>query len=105
MVAACTPAITAADVRILPPSQTITVGQTAFVDVQVSGIKPAAVGAFDFTFGYDPALVQVSSVGFGADLSIGTLGSSPGLRRLGSRRDLRLRGFVRGFLAVGRVAA
>jgi hypothetical protein len=75
VVASCAPAITAADVSLLPPSQTITVGQTAFVDVQVSGIKPAAIAAFDFTFGYDPALLQVGSVAFGSNLDLGTSGS------------------------------
>jgi hypothetical protein len=70
------PAAEAISLILSPASQTVIGGQTASVDVGISGIgHPPSVGAFDLSVSFDPALVLPTDVSFGALL--GNPGASP----------------------------
>jgi hypothetical protein len=51
---------------LVPPSPTVTIGNTVDVDVVISGLaNPPSVGAFDLNVGYNPAIVSPTMVTFG----------------------------------------
>ena len=68
----CTMALTnqtfAISISLLPSSQTIALGDTATVDLAISGLGsdgPVSLGAFALDFTYDDTVLEFSSVDFG----------------------------------------
>ncbi|MFN0125186.1 MAG: cohesin domain-containing protein [Verrucomicrobiales bacterium] len=69
---------TAATVSFNPSSQTVGVGDTATVQLVVSGLGDGtspSLGAWAVSFDYDPAVVSFSSATFGTGLDLGIFGS------------------------------
>ena len=60
-----------------PVSQSVLLGGSSTFEVRatVTG-PPGAIGAYDLSIAYNPAIVQVDSLVFGSGLDLGTLGDS-----------------------------
>ena len=65
--------------QFAPSAQTVTLGSQAMVDVNVTDLSGALVGAFDFDVVWDASLLSLSSVAFGASLGGGTGDSIQGV--------------------------
>jgi hypothetical protein len=63
-----------------PSSQTVGLGAPASVDVRVSDVLPAGLGAYDFDVTFDPTILAYNNVvdGLGLGFAIG-LGATPGV--------------------------
>jgi hypothetical protein len=76
------PPVEAVSLSLSPASQTVIGGQTASVDVGISGIgPPPSVGAFDLSVSFDPALLLPTDVSFGRFL-VTPVRAARGLNRL-----------------------
>lgn len=65
-------------VTLTPSTQTVNVGDVVTVDLQISGLgigSAPSLGVFDIDFGFDPALLSLSSVLYGIGLDVMGLGS------------------------------
>jgi hypothetical protein len=65
-------------ISLSPASQSIGVGDSASMDIVISGLNAFAapgVGAFDFDLTYNPSVLSALSVSFGNHLDLGIFGS------------------------------
>jgi len=74
------PASAAVTISFSPSAQTVGVGETATVDLIVSGLgnlSAPSLGGWGINFGYDPSIVSITmaDVTFGSLLDLGTFGS------------------------------
>jgi Cohesin domain len=58
------PSVHAATLDFDPPALTVTLGDPAAVNVRISGLGGATVGAFDLTVGFDPTILAPADVFF-----------------------------------------
>lgn len=57
--------------KITPTSQTVGLGDSASVDIEVYDLGAEIVAAFDLDLLYDPAILDATDVEFGSELSLG----------------------------------
>ena len=62
------PSVQAVTLDFDPPALTVTLGDPAAVNVRISGLGDATVGAFDLTVGFDPTILSSAGVLFHASL-------------------------------------
>lgn len=70
--------VQAQTISITPSTQTVNVGDTVNVDLQISGLglgTAPSLGIFDIDFGFDPSLLAFSSALYGNGLDVLGLGS------------------------------
>ena len=68
----------AVTVSVLPPSQTVSVGDPVSVDVDVSGLgnfAPPSLDVFDVDVSYDSSILSPTTVVFGSELDVFGVGS------------------------------
>ena len=75
-VASAVPAPALPVLSVFPSLEKVHVGQDFVVDIVISGLEgDLALGAFDFTFEYDPLLLTFNTLGFGNQLDLMGLGT------------------------------
>jgi hypothetical protein len=67
----------ALSLEFAPPAQTVTLGSPVSVDINISGLGlPPALGTFDITVNFDPAILSFTNALYGNGLDLGINGSS-----------------------------
>lgn len=69
----------AIEIFVSPPSQSVQLGDTVMVDVEISGLgigSAPSLGGFDIDVGFDTSLLSLSNVQYSNELDLGIFGST-----------------------------